>query len=67
MLPERFIREFWGCWPPVAPPVSDRLAFGCNFSGLPQNYQPHTLTGDEWRAAMDAMDQATDVALDAIY
>ena len=29
--------------------------------------QPHTLTGDEWRAAMDAQDAATDQALNAVY
>lgn len=70
MLPEQAIRNYYTCrrqievceWAEAMHYMASVMP-----KDSPEAYTPHTLTGDAWRAAMDAQDQATDAALDAIY
>lgn len=66
MLPEQFLREFIGC-PVLQVPAYAYLAFWSAFTGRRLHTKPHTLTGDEWRKAMDKADAQTDKALNAVY
>lgn len=79
MLPEQAIRNtaaYYGVFNYVPSTSNHNFLSGqwplirrCLISPyLAKNWQPETLTGDEWRIAWaEAHDKATDKALDAVY